>query len=89
MVKKAMAEELKELPPDPVKGAMSVDILHWAMDQAEFDDACQRDRWAKYKSSQDKSATEVAPEDDHDVQLCRSLQWSCFNWRGRVVTPLP
>ena len=39
VVKKATPEELKTLIPDPVKGAMSVDILRSAMNQAESGDA--------------------------------------------------
>lgn len=37
------------LIPDPMKGTMSVDILRWAMNQADSGDAAQRARWAKYK----------------------------------------
>ncbi|KAE8808547.1 Chitinase domain-containing protein 1 [Hordeum vulgare] len=33
VVKKATAKELKTLIPDPAKGVMSVNILHWAMNQ--------------------------------------------------------
>ena len=49
VVKKATLEELKTLIPDLAKGAMSVDILRWPMNQAEFDDAGQRAKWAKYR----------------------------------------
>ncbi|XBH71273.1 hypothetical protein VPH35_098747 [Triticum aestivum] len=49
VLKKEMPKELKTLIPDPAKGAMSVDILRWAMNQAESDDAGQRAKWAKYR----------------------------------------
>ncbi|KAE8791579.1 Chitinase domain-containing protein 1 [Hordeum vulgare] len=49
VVKKATPEELETLIPDPAKGAMSVDILRWAMNQADSSDAGQRAKWAKYK----------------------------------------
>jgi hypothetical protein len=71
VVKKATLEELKTLIPDPAKGAMSVDILRWAMNQADSGDAGQRARWAKYReyrAPQDQRAaaywnrTLVAPE---------------------------
>ncbi|KAE8784177.1 Chitinase domain-containing protein 1 [Hordeum vulgare] len=39
MVKKATIKELKTLIPDPTKGAMSLDMLRFAMNQANFDDA--------------------------------------------------
>ncbi|XBI92926.1 hypothetical protein VPH35_029886 [Triticum aestivum] len=49
VVKKAAPEELKTLIPDPAKGALSVKILRWAMNQADSGDARQRSRWAKYR----------------------------------------
>ncbi|KAE8772467.1 Chitinase domain-containing protein 1 [Hordeum vulgare] len=49
VTKKAMSEELKRVIPDPTKDAMSVDILPWAMNQADFGDAGQRLKWAKYR----------------------------------------
>ncbi|KAE8777240.1 Chitinase domain-containing protein 1 [Hordeum vulgare] len=49
VVKKATPEELKTLIPDPAKGAMSVAILRWVMNQADSSDARQRAKWAKYK----------------------------------------
>ena len=60
VMKKATPDELKTLVPDPAKGAMSVDILRWAMNQADSGDARQRARWAKYsqyKAPQDQRAT--------------------------------
>ena len=47
---KATAEELKTLIPDPAKGAMTVDILRWAMNQAVSDDPKQTKKWRKYKT---------------------------------------
>src|SRR4051812_4972816 len=47
---KATKEELKTLIPDPAKGAMAVDIIRWAMNQAVSDDAKQRKKWCKYKT---------------------------------------
>ena len=47
---KATKEELKTLIPDPAKGAMAVDIIRWAMNQAVSDDAKQRKKWCKYKN---------------------------------------
>ncbi|KAE8775771.1 Chitinase domain-containing protein 1 [Hordeum vulgare] len=41
-VKKATSEELKTLIPDPAEGTMSVNILSWAMNQADSDDAGRR-----------------------------------------------
>lgn len=49
MVKKATADELKTLIPDPTKDTMLVNILRWAMNQAKSGDARQRSRWAKYR----------------------------------------
>ncbi|KAI4970761.1 hypothetical protein ZWY2020_001675 [Hordeum vulgare] len=49
VVKKATTEELKILIPDPMKGALLVDILRWAMNQADSDDSGQRVSWAKYR----------------------------------------
>ena len=79
MMKKATPDELKTLVPDPAKGAMSVDILRWAMNQADSGDAGQRARWAKYsqyKAPQDQrvttywSSTFGSPEADNDeVQM--------------------
>ncbi|KAI4991232.1 hypothetical protein ZWY2020_039603 [Hordeum vulgare] len=48
VVKKATSEELKTLIPGLVKGAMLVDILRWAMNEAGSSDAEQRAKWAKY-----------------------------------------
>jgi hypothetical protein len=48
VVKKVTAEELKTLIPDPAKGDMLVDVLRWAMNQADSGNAGQRARWAKY-----------------------------------------
>ncbi|KAE8820186.1 Chitinase domain-containing protein 1 [Hordeum vulgare] len=36
---RATAQELKTLIPNGAKGAMAVDIIHWAMNQAVSDDA--------------------------------------------------
>ena len=47
---KATKEELKTLIPDPAKGAMVVDIIRWAMNQAVSDDPKQRKKWCKYKT---------------------------------------
>ncbi|XBH58681.1 hypothetical protein VPH35_080075 [Triticum aestivum] len=47
---RATAQELKMLIPNPAKGAMAVDIIRWAMNQAISDDAKQRKRWSKYKN---------------------------------------
>ena len=47
---RATAQELKTLIPDPAKGAMAVDIICWAMNQAVSDDAKQRKKWSKYKN---------------------------------------
>nr|XP_020182262.1 uncharacterized protein LOC109767937 [Aegilops tauschii subsp. strangulata] len=47
---KATAEELKTLILDLVKGAMAVDIIRWAMNQAVSLDAKQRKKWCKYKN---------------------------------------
>ena len=47
---KASKEELKTLIPDPAKGAMAVDIIRWAMNQAVSDDGKQRKKWCKYKN---------------------------------------
>lgn len=44
VVKKAMVEELKKTIPDRVKGSMSLDILRWAMDQAESSNPAHRAR---------------------------------------------
>ena len=49
VMKKATSDKLKTLIPDPAKGAMSVDILRWAMNQANSGDTGQRARWAKYR----------------------------------------
>ncbi|KAE8818227.1 Chitinase domain-containing protein 1 [Hordeum vulgare] len=49
MMKKAMPEELKTLIPDPAKRDMSVDILRWAMNQVDSNDAGHRAKWAKYR----------------------------------------
>ena len=49
VIKKATLDELKTLISGPDKGAMSVYILCWAMNQADSGDARQRARWAKYK----------------------------------------
>ena len=65
VMKNATPEELKTLVPDPAKGAMSVDILRWAMNWAHSGDARQRARWAKY--SQYK-----APQDQHAAAYCSS-----------------
>ncbi|EMS51272.1 hypothetical protein TRIUR3_23909 [Triticum urartu] len=54
VVRKAMTEELKTLIPDPAKGATSVYILRWAMNQADSVDAGQRARWTKYRAPQDQ-----------------------------------
>ena len=48
VMKKATPDELKTLVPYPAKGAMSVDILRWAMNQADSDEARQWAKWAKY-----------------------------------------
>ncbi|KAE8787002.1 Chitinase domain-containing protein 1 [Hordeum vulgare] len=48
MVKKGTTKDLKMIIPEPVKGAMSVDILLWAMNQVNSGDARQRAKWAKY-----------------------------------------
>ena len=78
-VKKATLHELKTLILDPAKGAMSVDVLCWAMNQADSGDARQWARWAKYrqyKAPQDQRATTYwsrtfrSPEADNDeVQM--------------------
>ncbi|KAI4994329.1 hypothetical protein ZWY2020_029377 [Hordeum vulgare] len=47
---RATAQELKTLIPNPAKGAMAVDIIRWAMNQAVSDDAKQRKRWSKCKN---------------------------------------
>ena len=47
---RATAQELKTLIPDPAKGAMAVNIVRWAMNQAVSDDAKQRKKWSKYKN---------------------------------------
>ena len=75
VMKKATPDELKTLVSDLAKGAMSVDILRWAMNQADSGDA----RWAKYsqyKAPQDQraaaywSSTFGSPESDNDeVQM--------------------
>ncbi|KAE8804590.1 Chitinase domain-containing protein 1 [Hordeum vulgare] len=44
MLMRATAQELKMLIPNPLKGAMAVDIIRWAMNQAASDDAKQRKR---------------------------------------------
>ncbi|KAE8815264.1 Chitinase domain-containing protein 1 [Hordeum vulgare] len=44
------SQELKTLIPNPTKGAMAVDIICWAMNQAVSDDAKQRKRWSMYKN---------------------------------------
>ena len=79
VMKKATPDELKTLVSDLAKGAMSVDILRWAMNQADSRDAGQRARWAKYsqyKAPQDQraaaywSSTFGSPESDNDdVQM--------------------
>ena len=43
----ATAQELKTLIPDMQKGAMAVDIIRWAMNQAVSDDAKQRKKSSK------------------------------------------
>jgi hypothetical protein len=63
VVKKATAEELKTLIPDPVKGTMLVDILRWAMHQGDSNDAGQRAGWAKYmgyRADQDQPSASVS-----------------------------
>ena len=50
VVMKATKEELKTLIPDPAKGAMAVDIIRWAMNQAVSNDAKRRKKWCKYKT---------------------------------------
>ncbi|KAE8799436.1 Chitinase domain-containing protein 1 [Hordeum vulgare] len=50
VIVRAIAQELKTLIPNPAKGAMAIDIIRWAMNQAIFDDAKQRKRWSKYKN---------------------------------------
>ena len=40
----------KTLIPHPAKGAMVVDIIHWAMNPDVSDDAKQRKKWSKYKN---------------------------------------
>ncbi|KAE8767448.1 Chitinase domain-containing protein 1 [Hordeum vulgare] len=49
VVKKATMKELKTLIPHQLKGAISVDILRWAVKQANSDDALQRAKWAKHR----------------------------------------
>ncbi|KAE8768928.1 Chitinase domain-containing protein 1 [Hordeum vulgare] len=49
VVKKATPQELKTVIREQAKGAMSVDILRWAMNQADSRDAGQRAKSAKYK----------------------------------------
>ncbi|KAE8788883.1 hypothetical protein D1007_37002 [Hordeum vulgare] len=49
MVKKATPKELKMPIPDPPNDAISVDILHWSMNEADFGDAGQRAKWVKYR----------------------------------------
>ncbi|KAE8784464.1 Chitinase domain-containing protein 1 [Hordeum vulgare] len=44
MLMMATAQELKMLIPNPAKGAMAIDIIRWAMNQAVSDDAKQRKR---------------------------------------------
>ena len=44
VMKKATPDELKTLIPDPAKGAMSMDIPHWAMNRADSGDTGQRAR---------------------------------------------
>ncbi|KAE8789428.1 Chitinase domain-containing protein 1 [Hordeum vulgare] len=43
-------QKLKMLIPNPAKGAMAVDIIRWAMNQAASNDAKQRKMWSKYKN---------------------------------------
>ena len=47
---RATSQELKTVIPDPAKGAMAVDIICWAMNQAVSGDAKQRKKWSKYKN---------------------------------------
>ncbi|KAF7053231.1 hypothetical protein CFC21_061204 [Triticum aestivum] len=54
VVKKATTEELKSLIPYPAKGAMSVDTLCWAMNQADSGDTGHMTRWAKYRAPHDQ-----------------------------------
>ena len=49
VIKKATPDKLKALIPDLAKGAMSMDILRWAMNQADSSDTRQRARRAKYR----------------------------------------
>ena len=62
---RATTQELKRLIPDPAKGAMAVDIICWAMNQAVSDDAKQRKRWSKYKKY-------LAPNYRHAVVYCET-----------------
>ena len=79
VMKKPTPDELKTLVLDPAKGAMSVDILHWDMNQADSNDGRQRARWSKYsqyKAPQDQrvaaywSSTFGSPGSDNvEVQM--------------------
>ncbi|KAE8810471.1 Chitinase domain-containing protein 1 [Hordeum vulgare] len=64
VVKKTMAKELKTLIPDLVKGAMSVGILRWAMNQPNSGNARQRAKWAKYR------------EYKHPNDNCAAVYWT-------------
>ena len=50
MLMRATAQELKTLIPNPAKGAMAVDIIRWAMNQAVSNDAKRRKKWCKYRT---------------------------------------
>ena len=86
---KATKEELKTLIPDPAKGAMAVDIIRWAMNQAVSDDAKQRKKWCKYKTywaPNDRRAavyweTAIAPP--AVIALRRRKKKRCTCQRGR------
>ena len=65
VMKKATSDELKTLVPDPAKGTMLLDILRWAMNQADSNDTRQRARWAKYRQYK-------APQDQRAAAYCSS-----------------
>ncbi|KAE8778444.1 Chitinase domain-containing protein 1 [Hordeum vulgare] len=64
VVNKATTRDLKMVIPGPAKGTMSVDILPWAMNQANSGDAQQRAKWTKYKEY-------IRPNDD-----CVMVYWT-------------
>ncbi|KAE8816862.1 Chitinase domain-containing protein 1 [Hordeum vulgare] len=93
VVKKATPEELKALIPDIPKGAMSVDLLRWAMNLADFGDARPRDKWTKYTEftrPRDPCATTVfmtrtvvTLEEEQKAMAMSGRRSGGDGWKGR------